>query len=250
MKRYFLKIVNHIKEKKFFKSIETCLLFFGLLFMFFLFQNELLAIFDETVLRFCENIKSTPYTNISFIIIIGLCIVLCMKFIVNGYRISKKIILPYLLITLIYVYCRINCGYDSIPQLFFNCGYSDILIIAGWGLIISARVSIIMHNYLRNKSRKQYLIQVKNRINITVDNPIFLPEEDQLDYSPIAQELCDRIQSIPVGKHCSVGLIAPWGTGKTSFLNLLSHHFTSKEYLILTFNPRHSKTPSLIQEDF
>lgn len=250
MKRFLLRLIDNIKEKKFLKIIKTCILFFGLLFIFFLFQNSILEIFDKTVLPFCENIKSTPYSNISFIIIVGLCLILCARFIVNGYRVSQKIIFPSLLITLIYIYCRIICGYDSIPHLFFNCGYSDILIVVGWLLVISARISTARHNYLRKKAREQSRSKIINRVNLAIDSPISLPAEDQLDYFPVAQILCNTIRNLPIGKHCSIGLIAPWGTGKTSFLNLLRHYLASKEYLILAFNPRHSKAPSLIQEDF
>lgn len=250
MKRFLMKLIDNIKEKKFLKNIKTCVLFFGLLFIFFLFQNSILGIFDKTVLPFCENIKSTLYTNISFIIIVGLCLILCVRFIVNGYRVSQKIIVPSLLIILIYIYCRIICDYDSIPHLLFNCGYSDILIVAGWGLIISARISTVRHNYLRKKAREQSRSKIINHINLAIDSPISLPAEDQLDYFPVAQMLCNTIRNLPIGKHCSIGLIAPWGTGKTSFLNLIRLYLASKEYLILAFNPRHSKTSSLIQEDF
>ncbi len=250
MKWFFLKIINKIKERKFIKHIEICILYAGILFLFLLFQNEILAAFDKTVLPFCENTTNTPYTKVSFIIIVGLCLVLCVRLLATGYRISRKVILPYIIITLIYIYCRIICGYVSIPNLFFNLGYADILIIAGWGVIISARISLVIHDYFRVKSREQNRNTITNRINLAIDNPIYFPNEDQLEYFPVAQMLCGTIRNLPIGKHCSIGLIAPWGTGKTSFLNLLKHNLASKEYLILDFNPRHSKTSSLIQEDF
>ena len=55
MKWFFLKIINKIKERKFIKHIEICILYAGILFLFLLFQNEILAVFDKTVLPFCEN---------------------------------------------------------------------------------------------------------------------------------------------------------------------------------------------------
>ena len=111
MKWFFLKIINKIKERKFIKYIEICILYAGILFLFLLFQNEILAAFDKTVLPFCENTTNTPYTKVSFIIIVGLCLVLCVRLLATGYRISRKVILPYIIITLIYIYCRIICGY-------------------------------------------------------------------------------------------------------------------------------------------
>ena len=67
---------------------------------------------------------------------------------------------------LIYIYCRIICGYVSIPNLFFNLGYADILIIAGWGVIISARISLVIHGYFRVKSREQNRNTITNRIHV------------------------------------------------------------------------------------
>jgi len=47
-----------------------------------------------------------------------------------------------------------------------------------------------------------------------------------------------------------LAITAPWGTGKTSFLNLILEHISERDFEVVRFIPRDSKSFKTIQEDF
>jgi hypothetical protein len=62
--------------------------------------------------------------------------------------------------------------------------------------------------------------------------------------------LAEKIKNIDAKHSCSIGLIAPWGMGKTSYLNILKNCFDDESCIVLKFNPRHSISSDNIQSDF
>ena len=86
---------------------------------------------------------------------------------------------------------------------------------------------------------------------IEVDSPIGIEKEDWLDFSTMARALYRKLQASDLSKSSlTVGIIAPWGMGKSSFINLLMRQVEEDQGIIVTFNPRGSKSVSSIQEDF
>ncbi len=85
-----------------------------------------------------------------------------------------------------------------------------------------------------------------------IDKPIERHEDDIYDYGSDVAFLKKRICDLDMhDQSFSVGILAPWGKGKTSFMNLLALEFKSDNSdIIINFNPRHSKSTSLIQSDF
>lgn len=80
-----------------------------------------------------------------------------------------------------------------------------------------------------------------------------LTDADLLGIAPLVRRLQRDLRSIDVSKSSfSVGISAPWGKGKTSFLNLLEQEIKAEndQNIIIWFNPRASKSSSYIQEDF
>ena len=51
------------------------------------------------------------------------------------------------------------------------------------------------------------------------DTALENPENNELDYSRIAEELAKKIANIKKESSFSIGLVAPWRYGKTTFLN-------------------------------
>lgn len=60
------------------------------------------------------------------------------------------------------------------------------------------------------------------------DAPIKHPDEDDLDLFPQAKNFADKIYNAGGTQSTVFGLDAPWGIGKTSFLNLMKHHWDSQ----------------------
>ena len=86
---------------------------------------------------------------------------------------------------------------------------------------------------------------------IDTDEAMLSREEDWLGVSGIAKVLQENLKELDLSKSSlTVGVIAPWGKGKSSFMNLLKERLEKEKAIIISFNPRASKSVSSIQEDF
>lgn len=80
--------------------------------------------------------------------------------------------------------------------------------------------------------------------------PISSYKDDLLDYHRDAINLCKTIENLPADISHSIGIISPWGSGKTSYMNMVKEQMKNDRFIVVDFNPRHSKKAELIQEDF
>jgi predicted KAP-like P-loop ATPase len=68
------------------------------------------------------------------------------------------------------------------------------------------------------------------------DNPIQVSGDDEFGFSEHAEVLCDAImqtQDLPL----TVGIFGPWGSGKSSFLNICHDLLEKREFVTVKFNP-------------
>lgn len=108
--------------------------------------------------------------------------------------------------------------------------------------------------HLKNEERKNTYIYNTN------DSAINTPSEDLLNYYPSVKLLLKRItegSEYFKDRAMCIGITAPWGSGKTSYLNLL-HYAVEKDKssdyynkaIIVKFNPWFSSTPDRMIQDF
>ena len=74
-------------------------------------------------------------------------------------------------------------------------------------------------------------------ILLAPDNPISSPEEDVLDWAPVAATFAKRTLMLDATHGLVVGVFGPWGSGKTSFINLARPEFHRAGVPVLDFNP-------------
>ena len=72
---------------------------------------------------------------------------------------------------------------------------------------------------------------------IVGDNPIKNPEDDAIGRVPTAQNFAQHVLALDTKEGVVVGVLGPWGSGKTSFINLARNEFEKAEVPILDFNP-------------
>lgn len=77
----------------------------------------------------------------------------------------------------------------------------------------------------------------RGRTGIRADNPIRQPEEDTLGRRKIAETFAQQVIALDVSEGVVVGVLGPWGSGKTSFVNLARTEFERAGVPILDFNP-------------
>jgi len=86
---------------------------------------------------------------------------------------------------------------------------------------------------------------------IDPDNAIESEEDDWLGFSYMSWVVYENLIALDLSKGAlTVGVIAPWGRGKSSFINLLRKRLDKYGGIIIPFNPRGSKSISSIPEDF
>jgi len=86
---------------------------------------------------------------------------------------------------------------------------------------------------------------------IDPDDAIESEEDDWLGFSYTASDVHRNLKALDLSKgSLTVGVIAPWGRGKSSFINLLRKRLEKDGGIIIPFNPRGSKSISSIPEDF
>jgi predicted KAP-like P-loop ATPase len=69
------------------------------------------------------------------------------------------------------------------------------------------------------------------------DNPIQRPEDDTLNRNSAAAGFARHVLALDASSGVVVGVLGPWGYGKTSFVNLARAHFEGATAQVLDFNP-------------
>lgn len=148
----------------------------------------------------------------------------------------------------------ISFSFWEIPYL-RKLAWSDLLLLPWGGAIIVALRSRSKGD-IRSQEEHRGVMSVPAQANVSsqaidTDEAMLSSEEDWLGLSGLAQVLHQNIKELDLSKSSlTVGVIAPWGKGKSSFMNLLKERLEKEKAIIISFNSRASKSVSSIQEDF
>ena len=72
---------------------------------------------------------------------------------------------------------------------------------------------------------------------IAIDHPIQDAGADTLHRAGLAKSFARRVLALPANRGLVVGVFGPWGSGKTSFINLARATFVGSDVSVLDFNP-------------
>ncbi|HEC1794862.1 TPA: hypothetical protein R1740_001534, partial [Campylobacter lari] len=99
---------------------------------------------------------------------------------------------------------------------------------------------------MENTQNKEELTE-----NIKVDRPIKCKNDDLFNRSFVAENLNSMIQSYKEDDSIVFGIIGGWGSGKTSFINMVLEDFKDDEnFIIINFNPWNISTRKQLISDF
>jgi len=135
---------------------------------------------------------------------------------------------------------------EEYPQIAFV----DLLIIPG-ALILALQRGVYVLFFSRDKN--QFSLFSSGIRRVENDKPIVSEAEDWLGFADQVDVLFDVLQSLKClddQSSLTLGIIAQWGKGKSSFINLLMAKAKEQKDIVVRFNPRSSKNASQIQEDF
>lgn len=134
---------------------------------------------------------------------------------------------------------------EGYPQIAFV----DLLIVP-WTVVFTLQRGVYV---FFSREERQFSLFSSGIRRVENDKPIASEEEDWLGFADQVAVLFDVLQSLKRlddQSSLTMGIIAQWGKGKSSFINLLMARAKAQEDIVVCFNPRNSKNVSQIQEDF
>ena len=224
------------------KYAPTTLITSILLLLYISFEREIIENFDRFIIPVFSIMRFNIITKILFCIIISIFLFSFFRF--KWYKGNEKAYWFSFVIILMYGY---YCWYEKLyaPILFFCfVGYTDVLI----GILIFTLFYKLISSIFKKKKNEE--IDDKDTIFLS-DTPIISDKKDILDYANDVKQLVEQLKIISSEYSYSVGITSSWGSGKSSYLNMLKNYLSSnKDFIGIDCNPRHSYTPQDIQKDF
>lgn len=127
-------------------------------------------------------------------------------------------------------------GFYDLNQL----KYADIVFV--W---FAGELCVILNSRMRSVSEEP------RPLSFSLDEPIHELDDDELDRKQDARLLAQRIEQTQGQYSFSVAINGPWGTGKTSFMNLIKKYLeSSDDVIVMDFNPWLGQDSHLITRDF
>lgn len=221
------------------------LIFSVIIFLiWFCWEPYFLSFFNEHIIQYLY-IRTGVLTNILFIAICFYFLYEIIACIRKRYTTSYSHIFLILLAVIIYFSAKWEGDYIAVPNWFDFLGYSDIPV----GLSLVFSLSCLVCRFCKPKQNPN---QNGTYYEMIPDEPITSSEYDLLDYHRDALNLYKTIENLSANANSShsIGIVSPWGSGKTSYMNMVKELMKNDRFIIVDFNPRHSKEAKLIQEDF
>ncbi len=146
----------------------------------------------------------------------------------------------------------------------FRATWTDLLLLPIAGCLLTRKIRTYLHLQLtgiclliiRKEKEVSGLTEEDNPEQIRVQaiqNDIAIEKEadDWLGFSAMVKVLFEELCLLDLRhESLTMGIIAQWGKGKSSYINLLMNKVKEYGDLIIRFNPRGSKSAANIQEDF
>ncbi|TYA71934.1 KAP family P-loop NTPase fold protein [Seonamhaeicola marinus] len=225
------------------KYYKITFLFTGLLILFY---KPIKELYDDIIINpILSKIESNIAIDLIFIITVFFIIRKIYLNFINRSYISKHQWLFSIIVISFYCYIRFYQNYDFFGFTFFNSfKYFDVLLFY---FLISPLNSILSAFYKKK-------IIIENTDHLFDDSPIKSENEDALDRNYKAQRISDEIFQSKTNEAIGFGITGEWGSGKTSFLNLLKREIdnknSEKDFIIIDFNPWLNLGVESIIQDF
>ena len=187
----------------------------------------------------------------------GWLVFLIMLYLICWIVLHRKVYLPrsvalwFILLLAIYLYYRLNPCYDFWKISFFGWEMSHV----AWADLLLLPIGVcLLLSYHKNSISVPIEEVASERMGAQViQNDVAIEREcdDWLGFSDMVKVLFEDLCLLDLRRESlTMGIIAQWGKGKSSFINLLINKVEDHGDIIICFNPRGSKNVAYIQEDF
>lgn len=207
-----------------------------------LFKTLFIQILNNRIINpFVSKIEDDEFLFSFFLLALGLVIWdFCIK-LKNSFRIELYSIFLLSLIPTFYLYFRISKSWIFYPEG-YTIAYLDIILVYWFMSLILYLICIL--NDKKTDTTKTFF---------DLDKPVQRIEDDKYGRRSFAESLAKSlIKTKEVDNAFTVGVIGKWGSGKTSFLNLIEKYLpqNNKKIIIIKFNPWLFDSKSSLNDDF
>ena len=143
---------------------------------------------------------------------------------------------------LFYIFQRTN-EYWNFTKL------SLLPMFAYWDLVALSGLATLPL-YLLFRSVNRTVRQTRTESGFVEDNTVNSYEDDHFKRKVAATEIARLIQSTNNKKSFAIGILGQYGSGKTSFLNLINLALEDKHVLKISFDPWSAANPEMIRREF
>lgn len=235
-------IWKKIQEPKMVRFILTALL---ILLITLAYHKPLMALYEDYIIT---PLLKPFESNIGVGLITVVFLLACSWDIVKRWKIryqfSKYWIGGLCFVTTLLLICRLCSSYEYVIWTWIFA-YVDVITFVCFAYVVLA----LFNCYKKEKAAKEEPVGT-----LLEDNPIEREEEDVFKLNGEAKKIAKVIiRARNRAKTSSIAITAPWGGGKSSFLNLIREQIkqiNEDEFEIVYFVPRDSKSVQTIQEDF
>lgn len=234
------------KKKEFseiFKELKYTLFFACALIIFsdFIYKNY----YDLIINPILSKVNSNYLVDIVFIVFFIFLCISTIKKVKKGYYVKFSQFLFSLIVIIFYSYYRITKSEVFLSfKIIESVKYFDALFAS---FFIPVLLKII--SFFKNESKNEL-----NNNQLLIDNSISNGNQDILDRQSKAIRIYKEIIQLKTDESIAFGIVGAWGSGKTSFLNLIKENFNkhnNKDNIIIDFNPwLNISIDSIVQDYF
>ena len=183
-----------------------------------------------------------------------LLVVCCFYILLGRYRntyIPVQLRCGLLLVAAAYLYYRVSPCYDFWKISFFGWEMPHV----AWADLLLLPIAFCLLQACKKKDisvAKQEVAPEQMGVQ-PIQNDVAIEREcdDWLGFSAMVKVLFEDLCLLDLRhESLTMGIIAQWGKGKSSYINLLMNKVKEHGDIIIRFNPRGSKNVAYIQEDF
>lgn len=214
--------------------------------LYILVQARLFPILEK-VHKYLQENALMPWFG-GLVCLIGLYLI-CWIVLHRKIYLPRPVALWFILLLAIYLYYRLSPCYDFWKISFFEGKMSHV---AWTDLLLFSIAFCLLLSYRKNDMPIEEVASEQIGAQ-AIQNDVAIEEEcdDWLGFSDMVKVLFEDLCLLNLRRESlTMGVIAQWGKGKSSFINLLINKVEDHGDIIIRFNPRGSKNVAYIQEDF
>ena len=135
------------------------------------------------------------------------------------YHPSKLLKDSIIIFTLIYLLTRF---FDLKKEWTYINLQNNLYFIDLFGILTVVILSALAYYHFNHDNKK--IINVP----FLSDEPIYSEEEDKMDYTKRANDVFDYIKRLNFNRSFTIGIVGPWGNGKSSLIKLIENKIESE----------------------